>query len=150
MKSVVISVFINFILVSSVLYYIGEYLESSSEKILVLYVVSGILLPIVGIIFNTIFQKKLNIILSNIYISVISALTLVIPIELFKTLDKVVNAQKELNGKSFGDNDSAITLDIDLSFNLSSYIVVVFIWVLIGSILGGIVHKVKRKGTENV
>lgn len=150
MKSVVISVFINFILVSSVLYYIGEYLESSSEKILVLYVVSGILLPIVGIIFNTIFQKKLNIILSNIYISVISALTLVIPIELFKTLDKVVNAQKELNGKSFGDNDSAITLDIDLSFNLSSYIVVVFIWVLIGSILGGIVHKGKRKGTENV
>lgn len=144
MKTVLISAVLNFILVSSVLYYIGVFLESSNEKILIFYVLSSMCLPIIGIFFNTIFQKKLNIILSNIYTSFISALFLILPIEFFKSLDKVVYAQKALNGKSLGDNGSTITLDIDLSFNLSNYIIVIFIWVLVGSILGAIVNKVKR------
>lgn len=147
MKTIIISVFLNLILVTSTLYYIGTILESTSTKILIFFVLSGVCLPLIGILFNTIFQNKLNTTLSNIYVSIISSILLIIPIEIFKTLDKVIYAQKILNGKTLGDRNSAITIDIDLSFNLSSYIIVIFIWVLIGSLLGVIADKVKKNAT---
>ncbi|MDG4942829.1 hypothetical protein [Staphylococcus agnetis] len=144
MKTIITSVIINGLLVSFFLFYLAVYSQFNEFKILILYLFSSVLLPIVGIIFNTVLQKRINIVLSNAYVSLLSALVLILPVELFKNTSKLINAEKAFNGKAIDGNNSAITYDIDLSFNLSSYILVALFWILIGSVIGTFYKKVKK------
>ncbi|HEC2222273.1 TPA: hypothetical protein R1951_002471 [Staphylococcus delphini] len=144
MKTIIASAILNLLLVSGFLLFLDIFVETKNYIFLILYLLLSVFLPIIGIVMNTIFQKDIEIILSNIYVSFLSAFVLMLPIELFKKTDKIINAEKLLNGKSIDGSNSAITFDIDLSFNLSNYIIIALFWVLIGSLLGAIAKRVKK------
>ncbi|HEC2150859.1 TPA: hypothetical protein R1932_001362 [Staphylococcus delphini] len=144
MKTIIASAILNLLLVSGFLLFLDIFVETKNYIFLILYLLLSVFLPIIGIVMNTIFQKDIEIILSNIYVSFLSAFVLMLPIELFKKTDKIINAEKLLNGKSIDGSNSAITFDIDLSFNLSNYIIIALFWVLIGSLLGAIAKRIKK------
>ena len=68
MKTVIYNTLLNLVIVTTSLLLIYSNSKLSSLNMLLLYLGSCLLLPIIGLLINSIMQKKINLILSNIYI----------------------------------------------------------------------------------
>ncbi|MDU2309705.1 MAG: hypothetical protein E7D68_11750, partial [Staphylococcus epidermidis] len=73
MKTVIYNTLLNLVIITTSLLLIYSNSKLSSLNMLLLYLGSCLLLPIIGLLINSIMQKKINLILSNIYISVLTA-----------------------------------------------------------------------------
>ncbi|MCI2848416.1 hypothetical protein [Staphylococcus hominis] len=146
MKTVIYNVILNLVIVTISLLLIYSTSQLSSLKTVLFYLGSCLLLPIVGLLINSMMQKKLDLILSNLYISILTAIFSIIPIEIFKHTSKLREAKNSINGNKIGNSNSSITLDVDLDFNIGSYVIAALIWIFIGTILGSIFkYRKKRK-----
>ncbi|EJE17509.1 hypothetical protein WL359_11585 [Staphylococcus epidermidis] len=145
MKTVIYNTLLNLVIVTTSLLLIYSNSKLSSLNMLLLYLGSCLLLPIIGLLINSIMQKKINLILSNIYISVLTAVFSIIPIEIFKHTNKLREAKNNINGNKIGDSNSSITLDIDLNFNIGSYVIAALIWIFLGTIFGSIFKYIKKR-----
>lgn len=68
MKTVIYNTLLNLVIITTSLLLIYSNSKLSSLNMLLLYLGSCLLLPIIGLLINSIMQKKINLILSNIYI----------------------------------------------------------------------------------
>lgn len=144
MKNIIICTFLNLFLVSFALFIIVKFYSENPPVYLMLYIFSSLFLPIIGISVNTFLKSKMNVILSNTYLALLTTATIIIPIEYFKRLDSTVKVHDKLDGKTFGNKQSSITMEMDLGFNISQYLIVLLIWIFIGSLLSIFVNRRKK------
>lgn len=143
MKKIIIGSVINLLLLSLGLTYAFSIIVTNPKGGFVIYMIVSLFTPIIGFLYNSITQRNYNIITSTIYTSLFTSLLVIFPIELFKHSERVFKA-KEIVMNQYSNNNSNLTLNIDLSFDLANHITSTFIWILIATVIGFIVQKLRK------
>lgn len=150
MKSIIIGSILNVILISGGLVYAHSLAPSSAVMVFLVYVLVCFLSPVIGFVYNAATQKRFDILLSTIATSAVTSILIILPIEWFKHTDKVGQAKETVMGNTYGSQNSQLTLNIDLSFNVVNHITSGFFLILMASVIGFVFKKIRgKKHTKN-
>ncbi len=145
MKSIIINIFLNIILITLGVVLAYNVINTTPVVGFILFTLLTFVLPIIGFTCNSIFQKRFDILISNLYIVLGTAILSIIPIEIFKHTDKVFQAKEKINDNNYSGGNSTLSLDINLSFNIVDHIMSLFMWGLLASVIGVTISAIRNK-----